>query len=68
MSKAEAARKIHELVEKYNDLLRDGKREVFSEADVGSKFILPFLEALSWDTKNIDEVREPKRTLVGSVD
>ena len=68
MSKAEAARKIQGLVEKYNNLLRNGKTEVFSEADVGSKFILPFLEALGWDTKNIDEVREQKRTLVGPVD
>ncbi len=35
---------------------------------MGSKFILPFLEALGWDVKNIDEVREQRRTLTGPVD
>jgi len=48
--------------------VRDGKVHIFTEADVGSKFILPFLEALGWDVKNIDEVREQRRTLTGPVD
>jgi hypothetical protein len=40
----------------------------FSEADVGSKFILRMLEALGWDINNIDEVKEQKRTVSGPVD
>lgn len=68
MSKETAVEKIRELVETFDKLVRDGKIPKFSEADVGSKFILPFLEALGWNVKNIDEVREQKRTLTGPVD
>ena len=59
---------IAEIVNRYNDALATGKTKQFSEADVGSKFILPVLEALGWDTKNIDEVKEQKRTLTGPAD
>jgi len=68
MSKETAAEKIRVLTEKYDKLVKDGKIAEFSEADAGSKFILPFLEALGWDIKNIDEVREQRRTLTGPVD
>jgi len=60
--------KIAELVKRYSDVAAAGKIPQFSEADVGSKFILPLLEALGWDTKNIDEVKEQKRTLTGPAD
>ncbi|MEM5867758.1 MAG: N-6 DNA methylase [Candidatus Aenigmatarchaeota archaeon] len=68
MEKAEAIARMQELVNRFNELSRDGKLDEFSEADVGSKFILPFLEALGWNIRDIDEVREQKRTLVGPVD
>jgi len=68
MSKETTAEKVRELIETYDTLVRDSKITKFSEADVGSKFILPFLEALGWDIKNIDEVREQRRTLTGPVD
>lgn len=68
MSKETAITRVHELIDTYNKNVRDGKVQKFSEADVGSKFILPFLEALGWDVKNIDEVREQRRTLTGPVD
>lgn len=68
MSKDAAEEKIRKLIETYDTLVRNGKIPKFSEADVGSKFILPFLEALGWDIKNIDEVREQRRTLTGPVD
>lgn len=68
MAKDAAEEKIRELIENYDTLVRNGKIPKFSEADVGSKFILPFLEALGWDVRNIDEVREQKRTLTGPVD
>lgn len=68
MEKVEARARIQELVEGFNELMREGKLDEFSEADVGSKFILPFLEALGWNVRDIDEVREQKRTLVGPVD
>ena len=67
-AKDAAEEKIRELIENYDTLVRNGKIPKFSEADVGSKFILPFLEALGWDVRNIDEVREQKRTLTGPVD
>jgi len=63
-----AREKIRDLVERYNQLVREGKIQKFSEADVGSKFILPFIEALGWDIKNIDEVKEQRRTLTGPAD
>lgn len=61
-------KRIAELVERYNDAVNSGTVSQFSEADVGSKFILPLLEALGWDTRNIDEVKEQKRTLTGPAD
>jgi hypothetical protein len=67
-SKDGAKRIIQELVVSYQQVVSKGKKDQFSEADVGSKFILPFLEALGWDIKNIDEVKEQKRTLTGPVD
>jgi len=63
-----AREKVRELVERYNQLVKEGKTQRFSEADVGSKFILPFIEALGWDIKNIDEVKEQRRTLTGPAD
>lgn len=63
-----AREKIRDLVERYNQVLREGKIRSFSEPDVGSKFILPFIDALGWDIKNIDEVKEQKRTLTGPAD
>jgi type I restriction-modification system DNA methylase subunit len=68
MSADTAREKIRELVERYNQLVKDGKTQKFSEPDVGSKFILPFMEALGWDIKNIDEVKEQRRTLTGPAD
>jgi len=63
-----AREKIRDLVRRYDQLVKEGKIPKFSEADVGSKFILPFIEALGWDIKNIDEVREQRRTLTGPAD
>lgn len=60
--------RLLELVKKLREVDQSGKRPEFTEADVGSKFVLPFLELLGWGTKNIDEVREQKRTLTGPVD
>ena len=44
------------------------KKKTFTEADVGTKFVLPLLEKLGWDIHNIDEVREQHRTLTGPSD
>ncbi len=68
MNKDHARVQIQQLVDKYADILNRGKKSQFSEADVGSKFILPLLSALGWDTRNIDEVKEQRRTLTGPVD
>ena len=68
MEKEEYRNRISELVATYNNAVVGGKLSLFSEADVGSKFILPFLQALGWNVKNIDEVKEQKRTLTGPAD
>lgn len=68
MERDNAVSLIRKLVEKYEELVSNGKTHEYSEADVGTKFILPLLEALGWNTKNIDEVKEQKRTLSGAVD
>ena len=66
--KERAKRQIEKLCEEYQNILSEGKTPEFSESDVGSKFILPLLEALGWNTKKIDEVKEQQRTLTGPVD
>ena len=63
-----AREKIADLVKRYGDIVIEDKVSEFSEADVGSKFILPLFDALGWDTKNIDDVKEQKRTLTGPAD
>jgi len=60
--------KLAELVNRFEQIIKSEKEAAFSEADVSSKFILPLLDTLGWDTKNIDEVKEQRRTLSGSVD
>jgi len=59
---------IKTLVERYQKVLSDGKKTEYNETDVSSKFILPLLDALGWNTSEIDEVKEQKRTLTGPVD
>lgn len=65
----ETARKdLADIVNRFEKILTVGKESSFSEADVSSKFILPLLDALGWNTKDIDQVKEQKRTLAGPVD
>lgn len=59
---------IADLVNRLEQIIQGGKEATFSESDVSSKFILPFLDALGWDTKDIDQVKEQRRTLSGPVD
>lgn len=59
---------ISDLITDYNNLAKQGKLGQFTEADVGSKFILPLIKALGWDIRNIDEVKEQKTTLSGPAD
>jgi len=61
ITKELARDKIDKLVKKWGaiNLLESGiKRKDFSEEDTATKFIKPLLEALGWDSSNIDEVRE----------
>ncbi|RJS79230.1 hypothetical protein CW713_08665 [Methanophagales archaeon] len=67
-TKEQAKEEIGRLINKLEEVVREGKESDYSEADVGSKFILPLIEKLGWDIKNIDEVKEQKRTLFGPVD
>lgn len=68
VDKQDAIEKLRELVGEYEKVRDNGKLGQFSEADVGSKYILPLLEILGWDTRNIDEVKEQRSTLSGPVD
>ncbi len=68
VDKQDAIEKLRELVGEYEKVRDNGKLGQFSEADVGSKYILPLLEILGWDTRNIDEVKEQRITLSGPVD
>jgi len=63
-----ARERVRQLVESYDYVVRLGKKAEYSEADVGSKFILPFLSALGWDITKIEDVKEQRRTLTGVAD
>ena len=67
-TKEESLRAMKDLVGECAQVIQTGKEAMFAEADVGSKFILPLLEILGWNTRNIDEVQEQRRTLTGPVD
>jgi len=60
--------KVQQLIERYDSVVRDGKKGEYSEADVGSKFILPLLSTLGWDINKIEDIKEQKRTLTGIAD
>ena len=66
--KENAKGKLKELVSRFEQIQSSGKEGTFSEADVSSKFILPLLDILGWDTSNINEVKEQRRTLSGPAD
>jgi hypothetical protein len=68
MQKDQARERIRQLIESYDAVVRLGKRAEFSEADVGSKFILPLLGVLGWDVTKIEDVKEQRRTLTGVAD
>ncbi|HLE74792.1 MAG TPA: N-6 DNA methylase [Candidatus Bathyarchaeia archaeon] len=68
MENGQAKEKVQQLVERYNSIVREGRKSQYSEADVGSKFILPLLGALGWDTTKIEDVKEQRRTLTGVAD
>ena len=59
---------VRKLVENYEAIIRSGKKAKYSEADVGSKFILPLLKALGWDITKLEDVKEQRRTLTGVAD
>ena len=63
-----AKEKVRQLIESYDSIVRMGKKAEYSEADVGSKFILPLLSALGWDVAKIEDVKEQRRTLTGVAD
>jgi len=68
MPKDLAREKIQQLIENYDSIVRAGKKAEYSEADVGSKFILPLLSVLEWDISKIEDVKEQRRTLTGVAD
>jgi type I restriction-modification system DNA methylase subunit len=67
-TKEQAKEEISGLIKRLEEVMKDGKERDYSEADVGSKFILPLIEKLGWSIENIDEVKEQQRTLVGPAD
>lgn len=65
MEKEKFLQELKGLVERYNQIVSEERCQDFNEADVGSKFILPFFEILGWNIRNIDEVKEQRSTLSG---
>lgn len=57
---------ISEIVKKFENL-RPIDKNNFSEADVGTKFVLPLLSILGWDKEktNPKEIKEQKRDAMG---
>lgn len=53
---------ISGLVEKYNAIPQT-KRNEYTEADTGTKFILPLFRALGWDVESANELKEQQREL-----
>ncbi|MGB9853783.1 MAG: Eco57I restriction-modification methylase domain-containing protein [Candidatus Bathyarchaeales archaeon] len=68
MLREQAEEKVRQLVESYDSIVRLDRKAEYSEADVGSKFILPLLSALGWDVTKIEDVKEQRRTLTGVAD
>jgi len=68
MEKEKFLQDLKVLVEQYNQIVSEERCQDFNEADVGSKFILPFFEMLGWNIRNIDEVKEQRSTLSGPAD
>lgn len=59
---------ISRLVEKYEKVIREGRKEEFLEEDVKVKFLNPLLEAMGWNVRGLDEVKFEQRTLTGRTD
>lgn len=55
------------LIDRYHSLSQ-AKRDGMTEQETGTKFILPLLRALGWDTESVDDVREQHRTASGPSD
>ena len=60
--------KISKLIEKYERVIHEGRKEEFLEEDVKVKFLNPLLEALNWDVRGLDEVKFEHKTLSGRTD
>lgn len=56
MNKKEAKRRINELVQKYEEARKAGKLRSYTEEETKKDFILPFFEALGWNTIDKEEV------------
>ena len=65
--KAEAKRRIHNLVEDYMTVLAKGKKDAYNEERVKIAFIVPLLEVLGWNPRT-DEVLPEQATLTGRAD
>lgn len=53
MSKQEAKKNIQALVEKYKQVLKEGKINSYNEAQTRNEFIEPLFEYLGWDMRNL---------------
>jgi hypothetical protein len=59
-TKEQAKEEVGGLIRRLEEVMGEGKERNYSEADVGSKFILPLIKTFGWNTENIDEVKEQK--------
>ncbi len=56
MDQEEAKKKVAQLVERYEQVLKAGKVKEYSEEETKKEFILPLFKALGWDVDSKDEV------------
>lgn len=58
MQKREAKKRIEQLVQKYQQVIEEGKVKIYNEAQTRNEFIEPFFECLGWDMRNLHYERE----------
>ena len=60
--------RIRDLIEKYEQVNKKGRRNTMAERDVASDFVEPLFEALGWDMRNPDEYEREKQIGNGFID
>jgi predicted type IV restriction endonuclease len=68
MEKKIAIQEIKKLVEKYQQVVKEGRLNKYNEESTKKDFILPLFEALGWETSNSIEVSAEEKVSKKRVD